>query len=471
MSSVAESFAHRRVRLGNVEPAAVALLKQLDPVIVILSLFGCEFAYRDSFTPSLAAYAALAFILSGQLFNRLDIRDVGHSFSDFSRSYARIILQWASVIAVLLFAAFAFQMSSELSRKVVLTWFVATPLLLSAAHAVRLRAHWFAANGASAPRHIIVGVNEVGFELARRLPAKGFMGYFDFRSVDRLASVLEPERLTGHCTDVADYVRSHGVNVVYIALPLCNVPRMSALVNALRDTTASVYFVPDAFAFDLIQSRLVEINGMPALSVCDTPFHGMDAVLKRGTDIALASVALTLVCPLMLVIAAAVKLTSKGPALFRQRRYGLNGEEIRVYKFRSMFTAEDGEVVTQVTKSDPRVTPVGRFIRKTSLDELPQLFNVLQGTMSLVGPRPHAVAHNELYRKLISGYMIRHKVRPGITGLAQVNGMRGETETLEKMRERVRYDLEYLRFWSPWLDLKIIFKTLALVTRGGKNAY
>jgi putative colanic acid biosynthesis UDP-glucose lipid carrier transferase len=471
MASVAESFAHRRVRLGNVEPAAVALLKQLDPLIVILSLFACEFVYRDRFTPELAAYAALTFILTGQLFNRLDIRDSGHSFSDFSRTYARIILQWASVIAVLLFAAFAFQVSSDLSRKVILTWFVVAPLLLSAAHAVRVRANWFAANGASAPRHIIIGVNEVGFELSRRLPSKGFMGYFDFRSVDRLASILEPERLTGHCTDVADYVRSHGVNVVYIALPLCNVPRMSTLVNALRDTTASVYFVPDAFAFDLIQSRLVEINGMPALSVCDTPFHGMDAVLKRASDLVLASVGLALLSPVMLLIAAAVKLTSKGPALFQQRRYGLNGEEILVYKFRSMLTTEDGEVVKQATKLDPRVTPVGRFIRKTSIDELPQLFNVLQGTMSLVGPRPHAVAHNEMYRKLISGYMIRHKVRPGITGLAQVNGMRGETETLEKMSERVRYDLEYLRFWSPWLDLKIIFKTLGLVVRGGKNVY
>ena len=151
MSSVAESFAHRRVRLGNVEPAAVALLKQLDPLIVILSLFACEFLYRDRFTPELAAYAALTFILSGQLFNRLDIRDSGHSFSDFSRTYARIVLQWASVIAVLLFAAFAFQVSADLSRKVVLTWFVVAPLMLSAAHAVRLRANWFAANGASAP--------------------------------------------------------------------------------------------------------------------------------------------------------------------------------------------------------------------------------------------------------------------------------------------------------------------------------
>jgi putative colanic acid biosysnthesis UDP-glucose lipid carrier transferase len=471
MSSVVESFAHRRFRIGNVEPAAVALLKQLDPLIVILSLFGCELLYRERFTPALGAYATLAFILSGQLVNRLDLRESGHSFSDFSRFHTRVLLQWASVVAILLFGAFLFRTSADLSRKLLLTWFAVTPIALAAANAVRVRATWFAAHGAKAPRHVIIGVNEVGFELARRLPAKGLLGYFDFRSVDRLAHMLDPEKLAGHCKDVADYVRSHAVDIVYIALPISNVPRMSELINALRDTTASVYFVPDAFAFDLIQGRLVEINGMPALSICDTPFHGMDAVLKRATDFVLASVGLLVATPVMLGIAAAVKFTSKGPVLFRQRRYGLNGEEIYVYKFRSMTTTEDGSVIKQATKCDARVTPVGRFIRKTSLDELPQLFNVLQGRMSMVGPRPHAVAHNEMYRKLISGYMIRHKVRPGITGLAQVNGLRGETEVLEKMSERVRYDLEYLRHWSPWLDVKIVFRTLALVIFGAKSVY
>jgi len=471
MASAAKSMDQRRVRIGSVEPAVVALLKQLDPLIVLLTLFGCELAYRDRFTPALGAYATLAFIITGQLFERLDLREVGHSFSDFSRTYARVLLQWAAVIAILLFAAFAFKVSADLSRKVVLTWFGLTPLALSAAHAVRMRARWFAVNGVNAPRHIIIGVNEVGFELARRLPANGFLGYFDFRSVDRLAHALEASKLTGHCKDVADYVRAQGVNVVYIALPLSKVPRMSELMTALRDTTASVYFVPDAFAFDMIQGRLVEINGMPALSVCDTPFHGMDAVLKRATDLIFASVGTLLVSPLLLAIAVAVKVSSKGPVLFRQRRYGLNGEEILVYKFRSMRVTEDGAEVTQATRNDPRVTPVGRFIRKTSIDELPQLFNVLQGEMSLVGPRPHAIAHNELYRKLISGYMIRHKVRPGITGLAQVNGLRGETETLEKMAERVRYDLEYLRHWSPWLDIKIMFKTLLLIIGESKNVY
>jgi len=469
--SVVEPVAHRRIKLGNVEPAVVVLLKQLDPLIVLLTLLACEFLYRDRYTPALGAYGTLIFILAERVFSRLSLRETGQAFSQFSRQYARIFGQWAAVVAALLFGAFAFKISADLSRKVVLTWFVATPVLLSAAHALRQRIHWFAAHGASAPTYIIIGVNEVGFELSRRLPINGFLGYFDFRSTDRLAGMLQPEKLAGHCKDVADFVRARNVDVVYIALPLSKVPRMSELVNALRDTTASVYFVPDAFAFDLIQGRLVEINGMAALSVCDTPFHGMDAILKRVMDLVLGSVAVLLASPVMLLVAVAVKLTSPGPVLFRQRRYGLNGEEILVYKFRSMVTTDDGAVVKQATRSDPRVTRVGAFIRRTSLDELPQLFNVLQGKMSLVGPRPHAVAHNEMYRKLISGYMIRHKVRPGITGLAQVNGLRGETETVDKMSERIRYDLEYLRNWSPWLDIRILFQTVGLMVRGSKNAY
>jgi len=283
--------------------------------------------------------------------------------------------------------------------------------------------------------------------------------------------LLETDKFAGHCRDLADYVRTHGVGRVYIALPLANVPRLTALINALRDTTASVYFVPDAFAFDLIQGRLAEVNGMPVLSVCETPFHGTDAVLKRLMDVALGSCALLLALPVIVLLAAAVKLSSPGPVLFRQRRYGLHGEEITVYKFRSMSVCEDGAVVTQATAKDPRITAIGRFIRRTSLDELPQLFNVLEGTMSLVGPRPHAVAHNEKYRRLINGYMIRHKVRPGITGLAQIKGLRGETETVDKMAERVRYDLEYLRNWSPWLDLRILFKSLGVAWSDYKSTY
>jgi len=474
MSSAVEPVLHQRVRLGSVEPAAVAVLKRLDPVIVVASLLACQLAFRRGISLQIGYLALFVFIISSPLFGRFDLPYIEPSlqgrFARFPAACSRVVVRWAAIVAVLLFAAFAFKVGADFSRKVMLSWFVVAPTALCAAQAVRMRASWFA-DQMPTRRYIIVGVNEVGLELARRLPARGFSGYFDFRSIDRISPLLEADKLAGHCRDLVDYVRAQGVGLVYIALPLANVPRLSALVRALRDTTASVYFVPDAFAFDLIQGRLAEVNGMPVLSVCDTPFHGTDALLKRTTDIVLGGCALLLLLPAITVIAAAVKLSSPGPVFFRQRRYGLNGEEITVYKFRSMTVCEDGPVVTQATASDHRVTRIGRFIRKTSLDELPQLFNVLQGTMSLVGPRPHAVAHNEKYRRLINGYMIRHKVRPGITGLAQVNGLRGETNTVDKMAARVQYDLEYLRAWSPWLDLKILFRSLIVVWRDYKSTY
>jgi putative colanic acid biosynthesis UDP-glucose lipid carrier transferase len=260
------------------------------------------------------------------------------------------------------------------------------------------------------------------------------------------------------------------VDLIYLALPMASQPRIMKLLDQLHDTTASIYFAPDIFLFDLIQARMDTIGGIPVLAVCETPFYGVDGLVKRVSDIVIASVILALIAPLMVAIAIAVKLGSPGPAIFRQRRYGLDGREIIVYKFRTMTVTEDGDTVRQATKNDSRVTPLGAFLRRTSLDELPQFINVLQGRMSVVGPRPHAVAHNEMYRKLIKSYMVRHKVRPGITGWAQVNGLRGETDSLEKMKARIEYDLDYLRQWSLRLDLAIIWRTLFVVLKR-QNAY
>ena len=461
--SLTRSTSPKRVPLGSVEPATVALLKQLEPLVAVISLFACVLAYGQPLTDTTLGAGLLTFLIASPIFTRSP-RHGGIPGSRLYTTYSRIAVEWAMVVAILLFLGFAFKVSATFSRLVMVTWFVATPVALLAAHGLRLRAHSMLAahNG---PRYIIVGANNVGFELFRRLPQKGFLGFFDFRSADRVSQVIDPDKLAGHCKDIASYARTHGATAIYIALPLSNVPRIGVMIRELRDTTASIYFLPDVFAFDLIQGRLVDLNGMPAISVCDTPFHGMDAVLKRTMDIALTSLALLVAAPLMGVIAIAVKATSRGPVLFMQRRYGLNGEQINVYKFRSMTVCEDGAVVTQATRNDARVTPLGKFLRRTSLDELPQLLNVLQGKMSLVGPRPHAIAHNEMYRKLISGYMIRHKVRPGITGWAQVNGLRGETDTVEKMGARVKFDIDYLNSWSPWLDLKILLRTVMLVVR------
>jgi len=260
------------------------------------------------------------------------------------------------------------------------------------------------------------------------------------------------------------------VETIYITFPMRAEERIRRTLAKLSDSTASVYLVPDFFVFELLHSRWTSISGMPVVSVYENPFNGIDGVVKRAMDVGLASLLLVVAALPMLVIAALVKLSSPGPVFFRQKRYGLDGREIGVWKFRTMQVCEASGQFTQATRNDPRVTQVGAVLRTLSLDELPQLFNVIQGSMSLVGPRPHASTQNEEFRRLIRGYMLRHKVRPGITGLAQVSGWRGETDTLQKMEKRIECDHRYIREWSLWLDLKILFRTVFVVL-SRKNAY
>ena len=294
-------------------------------------------------------------------------------------------------------------------------------------------------------------------------------GFFDDIATNKSASLAETSKaLIGNLEQIADYVRQHAIDIIYITLPPSMHAQIMLLLDDLKDTTASIYFVPDFFMADLIQGRIDEIDGLPVVAVCETPFTGYDGFIKRLSDIVIASTLLILLLPILMLIALSVKLSSPGPVLFNQRRYGLDGQEIIVYKFRSMTVTENGANVIQATANDARVTKFGKFIRKTSLDELPQFINVLQGRMSVVGPRPHAVTHNEMYRKVIKGYMIRHKVKPGITGWAQVNGYRGETKTVDSMKSRIDYDLEYLKKWSLLLDLSIIIKTIFLIFKDSK---
>ncbi len=316
-------------------------------------------------------------------------------------------------------------------------------------------------------RALVAGMNPQGLQLAHSLQDARFhnfelVGFVDDRSRERLP---EDARfpLLGRFESLGEVLRQQRIDHVYISLPMASQPRILKILDDLKDTTASIYFVPDLFVTDLIQSKPTVLCGVPVISVCDTPFQGLSGGLKRGSDVVLASLILVLLAPVLIAIAVAVKLSSPGPVIFKQRRYGQSGEQIVVYKFRSMTVAEDGAQVTQARRNDQRITPLGAVLRRSSLDELPQFINVLQGRMSIVGPRPHAVAHNELYRKLIKGYMVRHKVKPGITGWAQVNGYRGETDTLDKMEGRIAHDLDYLRNWSLKLDLLIILKTIRLV--------
>jgi putative colanic acid biosynthesis UDP-glucose lipid carrier transferase len=354
-----------------------------------------------------------------------------------------------------------------------LTWFLVTPIALIASHlAVRTIATSLRKSG-EARSVVIVGANDVGLKLAERIQEYPYLlmemrGYFDDRDESR--SPAGKISVLGGVVDVARYVREHNIQMIFISLPMSEQPRIRKLLDDLHDTTASIYFLPDVYIFDLMQARFDNVGGVPVVAICDTPFYGVDSVVKNVSDFVFALLILILLLPAMLCIALGVKLTSPGPAVFKQRRYGLNGEEIIVYKFRSMAVCEDGSSIVQAEKNDQRLTKLGAFLRRTSLDELPQFINVLQGRMSIVGPRPHAVAHNELYRKLIRGYMLRHKVKPGITGWAQVNGLRGETKSLEKMQARIEFDLHYLQNWSIWFDLWIIMRTVWVVLRR-ENAY
>ena len=276
--------------------------------------------------------------------------------------------------------------------------------------------------------------------------------------------------MIGNLETLVKHAHEGRIDMVYIALPMRAETRVRELIAKLSDTTVSVYLVPDFFMFDLLHASWGNVGDLPVVSISETPFYGVDGFVKRMEDIILASLFLMLVAIPMVFIAIGVKLSSPGPLFFRQRRYGLRGNEIEVWKFRTMSVMEDDDNVIQAKKDDPRVTRFGAFLRRTSLDELPQLINVLQGNMSLVGPRPHAVAHNEFYRKQVDRYMLRHKVKPGITGLAQVNGWRGETDSLDKMQKRIEFDLAYIQNWSLWLDLQIIFRTMFLVF-SDKSAY
>jgi putative colanic acid biosynthesis UDP-glucose lipid carrier transferase len=470
------SVQNKAVRFGSLEPVHVTFAKQgILPLTVVLALAVCVLACGQSLSLQFGALGLVAFLISAQVFSPFDL-GTSPGTQRTRKIVSRILLEWGCVVVVLVFLSSSFKLTQLFSRDIIVSWFLLTPIALLLTDSLRNPiAKWLASDRRVVRRYIIIGANDVGVELARRIEhshaGEKFFGFLDYRSTDRAAHGVN-QSVKGNCSarDFADFVRTHAISRVYLALPISKAPRVEELLEELRDTTASVYFVPNIFAFDLVQARCVEIDGMPAFSICDSPLQGMSGFWKRVFDVVLASIALVFASPVLLAVALAIKKSSPGPILFKQRRYGLNGEEILVYKFRSMTVCEDGSVVAQATEKDSRVTPLGAFLRRTSLDELPQILNVLEGKMSFVGPRPHAVAHNEEYRKLIKGYMIRHKVRPGITGWAQVNGLRGETPTVDKMHRRVQYDLDYLKNWSLWLDLKILART-ALAVLNDRNAY
>jgi putative colanic acid biosynthesis UDP-glucose lipid carrier transferase len=435
--------------------------------------------------------AVVLFLLAGQLTGLHRRQEAGSPDVEMSD----VVATWTITVLVLGLLAFATRYGQYFARSLMFAWMLLAPSLIGLTRmCLRIVQGGLLRQGIGVRRVAIAGRNDLGRQTAANIQqdlSLGFsvVGIYDDRAIprpesrargpkteDHLAAAsagsapaeseaFASEPLAGSLADLVAASREGQIDTILITLPMRAEERIRYLLDQLSDSTVSVYIVPDFFVFELLHSRWASLGGLPAVSVFETPLFGVDGVAKRLADLVLASAAIAVAAVPMLAIAAAVKLTSPGPVFFRQRRYGLDGREIRVWKFRSMRACDDGPVVRQASQGDPRVTPVGRILRRTSLDELPQLFNVLDGSMSLVGPRPHATAHNEEYRTLIHGYMLRHKVKPGITGLAQVNGCRGETDTIDKMKRRIEWDHRYIRNWSLWLDLKILARTLVVAWR------
>ncbi|MEE9426307.1 MAG: undecaprenyl-phosphate glucose phosphotransferase [Methylococcales bacterium] len=460
---------------GTRNPMLKVLFQLFDFLIIFMLLVAITVIYPDASWS--IQYSLLG--LSGVIVF-LFASEVGGIYQSwrgvsYQAECLRVCIFWFCSILSLLVLAYVTKTSAEYSRIVVGSWFVAVPVLLCFWRGMlRLFLSAYRARGYNSRRVAVLGANEIGTQLAdtiRNSPWLGleFIGFFDDRAVSDNRRSWEGE-VEGSIATLISEAHAGNIDIIYITLPLTAQPRIIIVIDKLADTTTSVFLAPDFFVFSLFHGKWTNLAGIPIVSVFDTPFLGVDGWLKRIQDVVLATIILAIIAIPMILVAFVVKISSPGPVFFKQRRYGIEGQEIYVWKFRTMRVQEDGDVVKQATRNDPRVTPVGSFLRRSSLDELPQFFNVLQGSMSIVGPRPHAVAHNEEYRPLIKGYMLRHAVKPGITGWAQVNGWRGETRTLDKMEKRIEYDLWYIRNWSFWLDMRIILLT---VVRGfyDKSAY
>lgn len=444
---------------GAPQPVRVFVASVLEPALAVLALYAVYLLTGEEIGRAEQVLSILILLLCFPGTNRFGEKPLS--------ALADICSAWVSVLAILGLCGYATRSLHLFESRSLIVWACTVPVLQfivvqAGRHVLRMRARESTLRRPA----LIVGANALGARVAvslnrREIDGYDFIGFAEDRTQDRChADTLS--RILGKFDDLPEIIQRHRVRDVFIALPLSMQPRIVRMLGSLQDSAVSIHYVPDVFGVSVIQGRMSSLDGVPMVSLLESPFQGVNGLIKRVSDIALSLIILLLISPVLVAVGLAVKLTSPGPVIFKQRRHGLDGEEIVVYKFRSMTATDNGPVVKQAQRNDPRITKVGAFIRRTSLDELPQFINVLQGRMSIVGPRPHAVAHNEHYRQLIRAYMVRHKVRPGITGWAQVNGLRGETDTVDKMAARVDYDLEYLRNWSLGLDLRIILRTAGL---------
>lgn len=453
---IIQQFSASFIRLGRVT----------DAIIIFASLYLTTRAFGENWNTSYAA-VALIYIL---------VFEVITSVSQMYRSWRMVRLRhelvkvsffWLVSSALVALGIYVFFQNSGLNNRVIVAWFGSLLALIATVRvATRLLLRYVRSFGYDSRSVAFVGANDIAVRLRNTFRAHPWMGMkvvgmFDDREAraDRGVAVTEQD-VAGSAADLVQLARNGAVDIVYVCLPMAAELRIRTLVDTFSDTTASIYYCPSFFNFDLMNARWDDVFGQPVVSIIDSPFTGHNAIVKRTEDLALLLLLSPIVLVLLLAIAIGVASTSAGPVFFKQSRYGLDGRRFTMWKFRTMYVDHCNAAFNQATRNDPRVTVFGRFLRASSLDEVPQLYNVLKGDMSIVGPRPHPDVVNEDQRTQIHRYMMRHKVRPGITGLAQVSGFRGETETKEKMEQRIACDLEYMRSWSILLDIKILYRTL-----------
>lgn len=468
----AEIFMNKKGILSSNQTVVSFMHRMLDVTVIS----GCLFLVTQYNGQTWQLHHTVAVLLAIIIFHFLsEVDELYVSWRGLSiyKELKSTLLHWIMTSVCLFVSADYIYPAYKQNIAIEFGWFLSTFIGLSSYRILlRLFLKKLRSKGYNTRTVMIAGSGNLGQRLHRTISSNDslglkFLGFYD----DNLSGNSSSETaISGDLIKLVEDCKKGGIDRVYIALPMQAESRIKWLTKELSDTTASVYLVPDIFTFELLHARSETLNGIPTISIYDSPLDGSNAVVKRLEDILFSILILLLIAPVLIAVGLAVRFTSNGPVIFKQKRYGVDGKSINVYKFRSMAVMENSDKVVQATKNDSRITPVGKFIRQTSLDELPQFLNVLQGRMSIVGPRPHAVAHNEEYRKLVDGYMLRHKVKPGITGWAQVNGWRGETDTLDKMEKRVEYDLAYIQNWSLFFDIKIIVVT---VFKGfiNKNAY
>ncbi len=462
---------------------AVFVIRLVEFLVVLGSGFAAIALLGIAPSPAMAAVYArvvlVAAIAYAVLAESLGCYDVDAQFS-LRRIWRRVSASWVMTALFLITLGFLLKSSDLVSRGWALSWFSGgglTLLLVRGSSTMWVRR--LKRRGTFDQRVAIFGAGVQGERFANYVQTHEWLtislvGFFDDRRDGRIASAPADIPVLGNLSALISMIRDGKVDQVVVALPWAAEARLQQVVSRLALTPVKIRLAPDLASFAFVRRPLVLLGDMPLMTLFERPISGVDAVVKNLEDRVLAVVALLLLWPVMLLVAIGIKLDSPGPVFFRQPREGFNNKPFRVFKFRSMYHDKaDLHVSRQVGRGDPRVTRLGRILRRTSLDELPQLFNVLQGNMSMVGPRPHAPltrAGDRLFSDVVASYAARHKVKPGITGWAQVCGWRGETDTEEKLIKRLEFDLHYIENWSIWFDFYILFRTVGSVVLG-KNSF